>query len=256
MSHPCYFRITKQIRGQRHDERMSSIENLLRSYSVVDLSFALEEGIPYFPTHAPFKHIPWESPANGQAAFTFGIFMDEHSGTHVDSTMHFPRTGRRWIDQIPISEFIGRCGVIKCKGMKDRALVTPRDIKNWEKKHGKLRELDVLLFNYGWDRKFKHLPSGSKYLKGWPGLSAEAAKYIVESGVKLVGSDTISADADRTDGFPAHQILLSNEVKIIESLANLDAAPAVGGLFMAVPLKITHGSGSPVRAFIFTPKKR
>jgi kynurenine formamidase len=180
--------------------------------------------------------------------------LDEHTGTHVDSTRHFPGTGRRWIDQIPIGEFIGRCGVVDCKHKKARALVTSGEIIKWEKDHCKLSQIDALLFNYGWQRKYKHLPEGQRYLEGWPGLSGEAAKYIVRSGVRLVGCDTMGMDAEGA-GFPAHHVLLSKEVKVIESLANLDVAPAVGGLLMAVPLKIVHGSGSPVRAFMFAPRK-
>lgn len=234
---------------------MSAVDKLLRDYSIVDLSFGLEENVPCVATHAPFKHIPWESPANRQPAYTFGLFLDEHTGTHVDSTMHFPGTGRRWIDQIPIREFIGRCGVIDCKRKKARALVTPDNITEWEKDYCKLSDIDALLFNYGWQKKYKPLPKGRHYLEGWPGLSREAARYIIRCGVRLVGCDTISIDAEGAAGFPAHHLLLSKEVKIIESLANLDAAPAVGGLLMAVPLKIVHGSGSPVRAFVLAPRK-
>jgi kynurenine formamidase len=234
---------------------MIPTDDLLNNYSILDLSFKLQENIPYFPTHAPFKHIAWETPANG-AAYSFGLFFDEHSGTHVDATKHFPHTGRRWIDQIPIGEFIGPSGVVDCRRKKNRELVSVRDLKRWEEKHSKIHDVDALLFNYGWGRSFRPLPSGRAYLEGWPGLSPQAAKYIVNCGVRLVGCDTISIDPDGTQGFPAHHILLSEEVKVVESLANLDAAPPVGGIFMAVPLKIAHGSASPVRAFMLVQKRR
>jgi kynurenine formamidase len=229
-------------------------DDLLKNYSILDLSFELQENIPYFPTHAPFKHISWETPANG-AAYSFGLFLDEHSGTHVDATMHFPHTGRRWIDQIPIREFIGPSGVVDCRRKTDRELVSVGDLKKWEEKHSKIRDVDVLLFNYGWGRKFKPLPRGRAYLEGWPGLSPQAAKYIVKCGVRLVGCDTISIDSDGAHNFPAHHILLSKEVKVIESLANLNAAPPVGGFFIGVPMKIVHGSASPVRAFMLVRKR-
>ena len=236
---------------------MSVVDRLLRDYSIVDLSFALEENIPWVETHTPFKHIPWETPglADGHTAYTYGLLMDEHTGTHVDSTMHFPHTGHRWIDQIPIREFIGRCGVIDCRHNKPGTLVSEDDLIHWEKDHCKLSDVDALLFNFGWHRKFKPLPEGRSYLGRRPGLSRQAARYIVASGVKLVGCDTMSLDARGTNGSPIHCILLSKEVKVIESLANLHLAPPTGGLLMAVPLKIVHGSGSPVRAFMFVPRK-
>ena len=239
---------------------MSAVDSLLRDYTIVDLTFRLEENVPHYFTHAPFKHIPWESPAIGQPGCTFALFLDEHTGTHVDSTMHIPDTGRHWIDQIPIRDFVGRCGVIDCKRKQDRAVVTSDDIRKWEQEYCKLGEIDALLLNFGWQEKYKLLPEGRDYLEGWPGLSREGAEVIAKSGVRLVGCDTIGLDAEGTEasGRPrleAHQVLLSNEVKIVESLANLDAVPPVGALFVAVPLRIVGGSGSPVRAFVFAPRK-
>ena len=44
-----------------------------------------------------------------------------------------------------------------------------------------------------------------------------------------------------------HEILLKQEIIIIENLANLEKLP-LEFFFMALPLKIEAGSGSPVRA--------
>ncbi|MBX6764270.1 MAG: cyclase family protein, partial [Rubrobacteraceae bacterium] len=53
--------------------------------------------------------------------------------------------------------------------------------------------------------------------------------------------------------FPAHHTLLGNEVYIVENLANLRSLPPFC-MFMAFPLKIRGGSGSPVRALALVPK--
>jgi len=46
---------------------------------------------------------------------------------------------------------------------------------------------------------------------------------------------------------PIHPLLLENQILIIENLANLDALPSFF-VFLALPLKIRGGSGSPIRA--------
>jgi kynurenine formamidase len=48
--------------------------------------------------------------------------------------------------------------------------------------------------------------------------------------------------------------LLGNEVYVVENLKNLDALPPFA-LFLALPLKIRGGSGSPVRAVALTPEE-
>jgi len=57
----------------------------------------------------------------------------------------------------------------------------------------------------------------------------------------------LSIDQYGSLNFPAHEILLKQEIIIIENLANLEKLP-LEFFFMALPLKIEAGSGSPVRA--------
>ena len=38
-----------------------------------------------------------------------------------------------------------------------------------------------------------------------------------------------------------------------ENLANLDALPATGATLVALPMKVAHGSGGPLRAVAFLP---
>jgi hypothetical protein len=55
-------------------------------------------------------------------------------------------------------------------------------------------------------------------------------------------------DADGSREAPAHTLLLGSAIPIIENLKGLDRLPETGGFFMAMPLLIRGGSGSPVRA--------
>src|SRR5919107_6204863 len=63
----------------------------------------------------------------------------------------------------------------------------------------------------------------------------------------LVGCDTLAIDATVSTENPAHYARLGSEVYIVENLKNLDRLPPFC-LFLALPLKIKGGSGSPVRA--------
>ena len=69
-----------------------------------------------------------------------------------------------------------------------------------------------------------------------------------------MGCDTVAVDAFGSEENPAHYTLLGNEVYIVENLKNLDKLPSFC-FFMAFPLKVKDGSGSPVRAVALVPKE-
>ncbi len=61
-------------------------------------------------------------------------------------------------------------------------------------------------------------------------------------------------DADGSVDAPAHTLLLGSGIPIIENLNELDRLPETGGVFMAMPLLIQGGSGSPIRAVCLLPR--
>jgi kynurenine formamidase len=221
----------------------------LRNSQWVDLSHTLEEGIPAWPTHARFGHVLYESYELGDVARHYGLMMSEHTGTHMDAPLHFIAEGpaHYGIDEVPLDRLAGRAATIIAPELPFCGLLTATHIQEWEEKHGPIEERDRVLVRYGWDRRWGTGPEGTTFLKDWPGLSGDAAEYLVEKGVSLVGCDTLAVDAFGSEENPAHYTLLGNEVYIVENLKNLDKLPPFC-FFMAFPLKVKDGSGSPVRA--------
>ena len=84
------------------------------------------------------------------------------------------------------------------------------------------------------------------FLRDWPGLSEEAARYLADKGVAVVGCDTLALDAFGVKRYISHEILLGQGIPIMENLRNLGELPpfcAVVGL----QNKFKGGSGSPIR---------
>jgi arylformamidase len=77
-------------------------------------------------------------------------------------------------------------------------------------------------------------------------LSSEACEYIVEMGAKAIGSDAPAVD--HASPFPAHKILLSNDILVYENLRNVDRLIHKNFLFVGAPLGLVEGSASSVRA--------
>ncbi|GGC66737.1 cyclase family protein [Haloferax sulfurifontis] len=216
---------------------------------VIDLSQTLEEGMPVVPTHARYSHTLYESYERGDVACHYRLTLGEHTGTHIDAPLHFIAEGDAHYDiaSIELEKLIGRAATIDVADIERNTTVPVERIKQWEAEHGDLREGDRVLFRFSWDRHWAPGSAGTQYMADWPGLSGEAAEYLTDTGVALVGCDTAAIDVAHDESFPAHYELLGNETYIVENLTALDALPPFS-LLITLPLKIEDGSGSPIRA--------
>ena len=235
-------------------ELLALVERL-RSFRWVDLSHTLEDGMPAWPTHARFGRTLYESYTYGDLALHYGLTMGEHTGTHADAPLHFIQEGSAHygIDEVPLERLAGRAATIDATDLGAGGLLGADRIRAWEREHGPIEPRDTVLIRYGWDERWTTGPEGRRFLEDWPGLSGEAAEYLVGKGVSLVGCDTVSVDAAVSAENPAHYALLGNEVYIVENLENLDLLPPFC-LSLVLPLKIRGGSGSPVRAVALVPR--
>ena len=89
----------------------------------------------------------------------------------------------------------------------------------------------------------------------FPGVEPDAARLLVRRGVAGVGIDTASLDPGACTSFEAHRVLLSAGIFGIENLrsSELSRVPPRGATVAALPLRLTGGSGAPVRVVAFCP---
>jgi kynurenine formamidase len=232
---------------------LATVLNGLRDARIVDLSQTLEEHMPHFPTHSMFFHNLWGSYWHGGRSLSYQLVMHEHNGTHVDAPAHFISDAKPLahvtIDQIPLARLMGRGVHLDCRACGETDYVSEKQIMEWESGHGAIAQGDIVLFDFGWASRWQLRPHDQSYAaERWPGVSIEAARYLLSKGAAALGVDTLSPDppeALRTN--PIHPVVLEKQLLIIENLANLGELPDFF-LFLAFPLKIRAGSGSPVRA--------
>jgi len=225
---------------------------MLHGARLIDLSQTLEEHIPNFPTHSKFYHNLWGSYWHGERSLTYQLVMNEHSGTHVDAPAHFISDSKPashvTIEQLQAGCLMRRGVRLDCRCFGEGQNVPKQFLREWESKHGELKRGDIVLFNLGWSAHWGLRPQNQKYLANWPGVALDTAEYLIEKSVAALGVDTLSPDnpeALRTG--PIHPVVLEKQVLIIENLCNLDQLPEFF-VFLAFPLKIRGGSGSPIRA--------
>lgn len=212
----------------------------------IDLTHPMKDGMPVWPTHPTFCQEVIESYARGDIACNHALCLGEHSGTHFDAPLHFVPDGKS-IEEIPVSRFFGRMATIDARNCAPCQTIEVMDIVEFEEKHGALQKGDAVFFHFGWDRYWNDPSPHERFLRDWPGLSQEAAEYLWDQQVSIVGSDCLSIDRYGSTNFPAHNILLGSGILVGENFANLGQLPPYCFL-IALPLAIAGGSGSPIRA--------
>lgn len=195
------------------------------------------------------------------------VYCPVHIGTHIDSPFHYGRTceGRpsKLINDLPLSWCFSDGVVLNFTAKEPGEVITREDIEICLNKIGyEVKPFDIVLFQTGADKYF-----GTKeYLTHYPGVSPEAIAYLLEKGVKIVGTDApgldrpykfMLADFLRTRNpdylWPVHFFGRKKEYAHIERLANLKALPKPYGFKIACfPVKIKDVGAAWARVVALT----
>jgi len=208
--------------------------------TLIDLSHPLEHGQPNFPWDPKLSIIPHNTVASIGYNIT-QISMSTHQGTHLDAPFHFFEDGAT-LDRIPLDRFDGPAALIDFAPGGCLAPRTPLTVEMFRRHEDVLRKGAKVVYRTGWDRMFGR----PEFFLEFPSLTLEAAGFLAERGIELLGMDTPTPSADWKE---CHHILLRKgvEIVIVEGLTNLDRLPSAFTL-IALPLNIKGRDGSPVRA--------
>lgn len=87
------------------------------------------------------------------------------------------------------------------------------------------------------------------FVERFPPLGEDGARWLVERGLRLFGTDAPSVDPVDSKTLPAHRLLGAAGAAILE---NLELAHVPPGLYrlIALPLRVPEADASPVRAIL------
>jgi arylformamidase len=170
--------------------------------------------------------------------------LESHVGTHVEAPSHYipARYGKQAKDvsQMPLEKFMGEAVFVDISSAKKQQKLKPQDIKLG------IKEGDIVLF-------------GNSPHKGAdrPQLSPELIRWLIEKRIRMVGVDDSlrpgprppeGGSAKTLEDMVDHDLFLTNEIPIIEQLANLDKLTKKRFFFVGFPLNIEGLDSSPIRA--------
>ena len=248
---------------------------------VFDLAVPLEPGLPRHPNHPPFAFVlvkmHGESNYPGGISTSMEMFATGgHVGTHIDALGHValdghvhgsrPIAGEQSftggltagsIEEAP--PIIGRGHLLDAPALLGRDL-SPADgvgaaqFEDWFADGEQPGPGSVVLVRTGW--MSQHWPDTEAYIglgTGLPGVTLDGARWLTERGVIATGTDTMNYEHKPDTKKVAMSVhvhhLVENGVFIMEMMS-LDALAASGVrhfTFIALPLRIRGGSGSPIR---------
>lgn len=233
---------------------------------VVDLTHTLDPDFPVlvlppeFGQCQPFRvEEVSRYDERGPAWYWRRFSCNEHTGTHFDAPVHWV-TGKDLpnasVDTIAVDAFIRPVCVLDFSAEAERDedfVLTVAHVQAWEKQHGAIQPGHWVLLRTDWSKR-----SGEAYLNmrddgaHSPGPDASAIRYLIEQrDIIGFGVETIGTDAGQGGHFdppyPAHHFLHGANRYGLQCLCNLDQLPARGAVLVCPPLKIIHGSGSPLR---------
>jgi len=248
---------------------------------IIDLSVAIEHNTPSDPPSMPteIEYLDHAVGARHMMDFFPGITKDDlpgslgwsvefiklttHSGTHLDAPYHYHPTMNhgersRTIDEVPLEWCFSDGVVLNFSDKPAGYKVMPEDVEQAFCGMGyQLKPLDIVLVRSGaapyWGTQ--------KYLISGCGMGRASTLWLLERGVKIVGTDGwswdrplpyIAADFAATKDasliWEGHFAGIEREYYHMEKLTNLDKLPAFGFKLHCFPIKIKAASAGWVRA--------
>lgn len=205
---------------------------------LIDISVPLHSGIPVWPGSTGYLLTQSSCLENGDASMNSMLNMDVHVGTHVDAPCH-SIPGAASSEALPLEALIGPARVAL---VEDAEVVTPELLSglglepNVERLLLKTRNSEL------WEK------GESEFRSDFVALTADAARWLVDHGIILIGIDYLSV---QRFGDPplTHEILLRSGMVVLEGLNLAGAVPGRYEL-ICLPLRLVGSDGAPARAVL------
>lgn len=218
----------------------------------IDISIPFRNNMLHWPGD-PFlpevKRI-WEVDKGDKVTMSEFHFIS-HTGTHIDAPLHFVPHGGT-IDLMPLDTAIGPARVIE---IKDTESVKPEELIPYNIQRG-----EAILFK---TRNSSKLIKKDKFSKKYVFISFDAAKYLVDRGIRLVGFDYLSICKFETEAMwdsvkeylaksamhRTHRIFLQNGIYVMEGI-NLSGVKPGNYELICLPIRLEKGDAGLTRAVL------
>jgi arylformamidase len=205
----------------------------------IDISIPVRNAMVHWPTDGPTLVRRIMDVDKGDKVTMSEMTMISHTGTHIDAPLHFIYRGKT-IDEMPLDTAVGLARVIEIKDTES--------IKTEELASNHIRSGERILFK---TRNSDQVYQTDEFVDDYVYISTEAARYLAEKAVRVIGLDYISIGSYKLESnvIETHETLLSRGIWIIEGL-NLSGVKAGNYELICLPIKLEKGDAGLARAIL------
>jgi arylformamidase len=201
---------------------------------IYDVTRPISPAMPVWPGDPPVTLERVRSMDDGERNNLSNMAGSVHIGTHVDAPLHFV-AGAADVSSLPLETLIGPARVLELPDVdaitaESLSRFDPTGVKRvlFKTRNGQLRQ--------------------DEFDTGFVALALDAAQWVVEHGVQLVGVDYLSVERFGGDG-SVHRTLLRAGVIVVEGL-DLREVPPGDYALACLPLKLVGSEGAPARVVL------
>ncbi len=210
-----------------------------RPLRILDISVPVSPGLPVWPGDSPVVLERYLSLSAGDDCNASRLSCSVHTGTHVDAPGHFVDNALM-VENLSLDMLMGPAVVIEVPAV---GTIEPDFLESVSLPHGTLRLLFKTRNSDLW-RKPDH-----NFHSDYVALSPQAAAWVVDRGIRLVGVDYLSVQRFADSEPLTHRTLLEAGVIVVEGLDLQNVRPGSYQL-ICLPLKLVGSDGAPARAVL------
>lgn len=173
------------------------------------------------------------------------IAMVSHIGTHIEVPYHIFPDGYD-LASMPLETFHGPAVLLDFSDIAERTGITKERTQQAAEAAGGIREGDIVLCNLGFSDSY-----GTERYTQSPYFTEEAVQWLAKSGMKVMGVDAGGVEIPGSEQHVNHTMLFTNNIPLIENVANLDQIKTSRFMLSAFPYPIKGVESFPVRVVAF-----
>jgi arylformamidase len=204
----------------------------------LDISVPIDGDLPVWPGSPGAQVTVRARISDGSDANVSEIRLELHTGTHIDAPLHFVDDGAD-VEATGIDALVGPAIVAEVlgEGAIDRDAMASLAIPEGTSR--------LLLRT---SNSLRGLMRSPEFRTDAAALTADAAAWVVEQGIGLIGIDYLSIQQP-SDGPETHQALLRAGVVILEGVDLRAVTPGPYDL-VCLPVRLTGTEAAPARAIL------
>ncbi len=221
----------------------------LSGFRLVDLTHVIVPETGDRPVHIERVPAPHAGPEGMWYIMHRVDMLLNHVGTHIEAPYHVRQEGMD-VSQVPLESLCGSAAILDLTGVPAGGVVTRADMERAAQPAGGLQAGDIALLRFDYD----YDPARIRH------FAAEAVGYLVERGVKLVGTDLLGIEVPpedpRLEEQYNHHQLLDHDICLIEQVAHLRQLTQPRVLVFALPIPIRGLDSFPTRVIALEAPSR